>query len=156
MPPVIDIVEINVPPHEAFTYVADLRHVPDWHPSVREVMVNPAGSTHVGTVLVEKDRVDGAVHSFVVTDCTPDERIAMYGVDGPVLESAVVTFEPILDGRSTRVWYELDFRSSPLRRLQAARARRHAESRIGEELATLKRRLEDEHPTAAPSGAASG
>lgn len=141
MAPVSETIEITATPHDVFAYVADLRNLPLWQESVERVAVTTP-TTEVGTVLAEQRTGDQASSAYVVADCEPDSRLTLVAVDGDVRPEETLRLEPILDGRSTRVEYAVDYDAHGLQRMAAARARHRTRRSLRTDLEHLKHEVE--------------
>jgi uncharacterized membrane protein len=148
MAPISETIEITASPHDVFEYVADLRNLPLWQESVERVAIT-APTTDVGTILAEQRTDSIGSSAFVVADCVPDARLVLVAVEGTVRPEHSLQLEPILDGRSTRVEYAVDYAAGGLSKVAAARARHRTKLEIKTDLEHLKREVEGAGPAAA-------
>jgi uncharacterized membrane protein len=148
MAPVSETIEITASPHDVYEYVADLRNLPLWQESVERVALT-ATTAEVGALLSEKHTGEESSSAYVVADCAPDELLVLVGVEGPVRPEHTLHLEPILEGRSTRVEYAVDYDADGLSKVAAARAKRHARQELRADLEHLKHEIEAGESTAA-------
>jgi uncharacterized membrane protein len=141
MAPVSETIEITASPHDVYKYVADLRNLPLWQESVERVALT-ATTVEVGTLLTETHTGEAASSAYVVTDCEPDERLVLVGVEGAVRPEHALHLEPILEGRSTRVEYAVDYEADGLSKVTAARAKHRARAELRADLEHLKHEIE--------------
>jgi uncharacterized membrane protein len=148
MAPISETIEITASPHDVFEYVADLRNLPLWQESVERVAITEP-STDVGTLLAEQRSDAVGSGAFVVADCVRDERLVLVAVEGQLRPEHSLQLEPILDGRSTRVEYAVDYEASGVGMVATARARHRTKQEIKTDLEQLKRQVETAGPAAA-------
>jgi uncharacterized protein YndB with AHSA1/START domain len=126
MAPITVSVDVARPADEAFAYVTDPRHMPEWQQGCRSGELD-GPTTHVGSHCTTVRRIGGG------------DR----GIDGPIRALVVVTVEPLGDGSQSRVQIAIDFTGHGIGKLLVPLfVRRQAAKEMRGNISRLRQRLE--------------
>jgi uncharacterized protein YndB with AHSA1/START domain len=143
MAPMTSTVEISRSPDEVFAYVTDVSRFTEWQEGLVEA--HQEGGSEVGAKVV-MTRKAGPRQQTMTTELTeyePPRRWAFRGTDGPVRAFGKGTVEPIGDGSSSRLSFELDFEGHGIGKvLVPLIVRPSAKKELPRNHQNLKRRLE--------------
>jgi uncharacterized protein YndB with AHSA1/START domain len=148
---IVESIEIDRTPEEVFAYLDQLERHHEWQSEAVSSRRETDGPTRVGTRATDVRKVPGGPRdiTYEVTAYDPPRRTEFRGVNGPVRVNGKATFEPLDDGKRTRVTIELDFVGHGLiGKIIAPLARGQARKQVPKDQQALKQRLE--------SGAAGG
>lgn len=144
MAPITAAIEVARPPAEAFAYVTDPTHMPEWQQGcLSGELDGPA--THVGSRCTTVRRIGGGKRPVTteITEYDPPRRWADRGIDGPIRALVGVTVEPLDEGTRSRVTIVLDFAGHGIGKLLVPLVvRRQAAREMPANMSRLKARLE--------------
>jgi hypothetical protein len=145
MAPIVHSIEISRSPEDVFAFMTDFRHAAEWQENLISANVEGEGPFGVGSRVKMTRRVAGSERTMTneVTGHDPPRSFAFRGVDGPIRAKGRGTVEPVGDGTSSRVTFELDFEGHGIGKLLVPLVvRRQARSDVTKSYARLKERLE--------------
>ena len=148
MAPITVSVDVARPADQAFAYVTDPRHMPEWQQGCRSGELD-GPTTHVGSRCTTVRRIGGGERAVTteITEYDPPRRWADRGIDGPIRALVVVTVEPLGDGSQSRVQIEIDFTGHGIGKLLVALfVRRQAAKEMRGNISRLRQRLEGQPP----------
>ena len=134
-------IQIARPPGDVFAFLVDLDNLSRWQPSVRDVRWS--ADLHEGAEFEETREMLGrrARSRLEVTALEPAREFSIRVVEGPVPLTVRHLLEPAGDG--TRLTLEAEGEAGGLMRLAAPIAERAAARQAGQDLARLKRLIEE-------------
>lgn len=140
--------EIARSPQEVFDYVSDPARLPEWQPSVEAAAAESLEAVAVGQRGHEVRRVPGGRRTFrwEVTDCEPGRNWGVRGIDGPVRAHVAMVLTPAGQGTCTHLDYRIWFEGHGVGKLIGVLARQGARREVPDNLALLKKRLEEPSP----------
>jgi uncharacterized protein YndB with AHSA1/START domain len=143
MAPLTSTVEISRSPDDVFAYVTDVSRFTEWQEGL--IRAHQEGEARVGAKVVMR-RKAGPREQTMTTELTeydPPRTWAFRGIDGPVRAYGKGTVEPIGDGSSSRLSFELDFEGHGIGKvLVPLMVRPSAKKELPKNHQNLKRRLE--------------
>jgi uncharacterized protein YndB with AHSA1/START domain len=144
MPPLVYTMDIACPPGEVFSYAADPSRFAEWQDDVVGVRIQGDRRPGVGTRFTTTRRIGRMEHRSTqeITEFSPPSRVAVRGVDGPLLANASITVEPLDDGARSRVTFTLDFHGQGIGKLVPGAVRQLAAKGAPRSYRNLKERLE--------------
>lgn len=109
MAPMTNSVEISRRPDDVFAYVTDVSHFGEWQEGL--ISARQEGENKVGSKVVMTRKAGPREQTMTteLTEFSPPRSWAFRGIDGPVRAIGRGTIEPIGDGSSSRLSFELDF-----------------------------------------------
>jgi hypothetical protein len=149
MPAIVTSAAIERPAAEVFAYATDPGRFSEWQKGVVDGhMDSPASDGHalaVGARCVTTRRIGGANRPSTseLVQIDPPKTWTVRGTDGPIRAAVSVLVEPLSDSRS-RLTISVDFAGHGIGKiLVPLMVRREARKEMPENMATLKRRLEE-------------
>ncbi|MFI9154711.1 SRPBCC family protein [Streptomyces sp. NPDC053367] len=138
-------IDIDCPPEDAYAYLTDPAHLPEWQLSAVAAEPLEAGPLHPGSRVRVTRRV--GTRQIPVTlefdALDPPHSWELHGVEGPVRPRTHGEIEPLDDGRRSRVTIEVDFEGHGLgKALVPLVVRPQARKELPRDEALLKQRLE--------------
>ncbi len=136
-------VTIDRPVDEVFAFLSDLENVPKWNYAIAETRKSSPGPVAVGTTYVQRREIPKpSEEQLVVTELSPDRRLAVEGKLGPFPAKSRYELEPAGAGTVLVNTVELEM-TGPLRLVGGIAASR-VKTAVAENLDVLKRLLESE------------
>jgi hypothetical protein len=96
MTPIIETVEVDRTPEEAFSYVTDPSRFGEWQQGVVGGHMEDDGQARVGSKCITTRRIGFAERpsKAEVTALSPPRTWAVHGIDGPIRATVNVTVDP--------------------------------------------------------------
>jgi hypothetical protein len=149
MPPIVTSAEIGRPAADVFAYATDPARFSEWQKGVvNGHMDGPANGSQapaVGAKCVTTRRIGGANRPSTseLVHIDPPKAWGVRGTDGPIRAAVDVLVEPLTDSRS-RLTISVDFTGHGIGKiLVPLMVRREARKEMPENMAVLKRRMEE-------------
>jgi carbon monoxide dehydrogenase subunit G len=145
MTPIIETVEVDRTPEEAFSYITDPTRFGEWQQGVVGGHMEGTGQIGIGSRCVTRRRIGFAERPATaeVTAIDPPRVWAVRGIDGPIRATVNVTVDPLDQGARSRVTIAVDFEGHGIGRLLVPLVvRREAQKEMPTNLQRLKQRLE--------------
>ncbi len=134
-------IEIRRPPDEVFACLATLERIPEWNPAIVETRRLTPGPVRVGTrIRQQRSSPTTSVEELEVTALDPGRSLVLVGELGPLRGTIAYRLHPTPGG--TRLENIADVEASGLARLLAPLAAGRVRSAVAENLAALKRIVE--------------
>ena len=152
MPPVIATTEVDRAAADVFAYATDPARFREWQVGVTEGHLDHPGPAEVGARCLTTRRIGGASRTVTseVTHVDPPRTWGVRGIDGPIRAAVDLTVEP-LTGSMSRLTIAVDFEGHGIGKiLIPLLVRRQAQKEMPANIATLKRRIEAQHPQPGP------
>jgi hypothetical protein len=145
MPPIVTTAEIGRPAAEVFAYATDPARFTEWQKGVVDGHMDGPQPPAVGANCVMTRRIGGADRpsSSELVHIDPPRAWRVEGTDGPVRAVVDVQVEPVTDSRS-RLTISVDFTGHGIGKIIVPlMVRREARKEMPENMAALKRRMEE-------------
>jgi carbon monoxide dehydrogenase subunit G len=142
---IIETVEVDRTPEEAFSYVTDPTRFGEWQQGVVGDHMEGDGQPRVGSKCITRRRIGLAERPATaeVTALSPPRAWAVHGIDGPIRASVNVTVDPLDNGARSRVTIAVDFEGHGIGKLLVPLiVRREAQKEMPMNLQRLKQRLD--------------
>jgi carbon monoxide dehydrogenase subunit G len=146
MAAVVTTIQVDRPADEVFAYATDPTRFSEWQQGVVDGHLEAQGNPTVGTKCLTTRRIGGADRPVVseVTHIDPPKTWGVRGIDGPIRATVNLTVEPVNVDRS-QLTISVDFTGHGIGKiLVPLMVRREAAKEMPTNLATLKRRLENQ------------
>ena len=146
MAPIVTTVQIDRSADEVFAYATDPTRFSEWQQGVVDGHLETHGVPSVGTRCMTTRRIGGANRPSVseVTHIDPPKAWGVRGIDGPIRAIVDLTVESVTADQS-RLTISVDFTGHGIGKvLVRLVVRREATKEMPTNLATLKRRLEEQ------------
>lgn len=137
-------VDISRSPHDVFGYLADMSHLPEWQPDVRQAEYDEPATVGVGSRGRELRHIMGSDRwvKWEVTDYDPDRHFGVRGL-GPVQAHITIDLTPTTDGTGTHLKYDIHFKGQGFGKLIAPLAQRGTRKDLPAILNRLKHQIEE-------------
>lgn len=158
MAPLRTTIEVACPAEQAFAYVTDPTHFPEWQANVTSGSMDGSPPYRPGERCLTTRRIGGGERQITaeITHIDPPRRWGVRGVDGPIRSIVAVTVEADEDRDHSRVIVDLDFTGHGVGKLLVPLlVRRQARREMPANMRRLKERLESSSDSPQrPTGAA--
>ena len=145
MAPLSSTIEIARSPEDVFAYVTDPGRFTQWQERLVAAKEEGDGPRGAGSRVRITRKMGPREQTFTVevTEYQPPRSWAIRGIDGPVRPVGRGTIEPVGDGTSSRLTFELDFEGHGIGKvLVPLVVRRQAAGELPKNHENLKRKLE--------------
>jgi hypothetical protein len=146
MAPIVTTVEVDRSADDVFAYATDPTRFAEWQQGVTGGHLDADGTPTVGTLCHTTRRIGGADRPSVseVTHIDPPKTWGVRGIDGPIRAIVDITVQP-LSADTSQLTIRVDFTGHGIGKiLVPLMVRREAAKEMPTNLATLKRRLEEQ------------
>ena len=119
MTPIVIQTDISRPPDEVYTYVTDPLRFPEWQRDVVRVEMVDDQPPRVGSRFLTTRRFAGSENTLTqeIREISPPRRWSAEGIDGVIRANGTLIVEPLDDGNSSRVTFEIDYEGHGLGRV---------------------------------------
>ena len=138
-------IEIARSPEDVFAYIDQVTRHPEWQESLVSARLVTEGPLRVGSKIAEVRKVGPREQaaSYEITERDPPRTFAFRGLDGPIRPSGKGLVEPVGDGSSSRVTFELELTGHGLMgKALLGLARSQAAKQVPKDQQRLKEQLE--------------
>jgi carbon monoxide dehydrogenase subunit G len=107
-----ETIQTTLPPDETFAFIADFANAQHWDPGVATSRMVGPGPVGLGARFDLGVRMRGRVApmAYRITTFDPPRRVVLTGEGSNVSAVDEIVFEPLPDGRGTRIDYTADIR----------------------------------------------
>ena len=138
-----NVIVIERPREEVFTFLADLENVPRWNPAIEVTLKTSPASVGVGTTYRQVRSVPRRREErFEITGFDPPRRLLIEGDVGSFRARIGYSFETVAEATRLTNWVELE-PSSIISRVMVPLAASQIRASVASNLERLKRLLED-------------
>ena len=152
MAPTIASTVVDRPAAQVFAYATDPTRFHEWQQGVIDGHLDQPGPPQVGTKCLTTRRIGGASRAVTseLTHIDPPRTWGVRGIDGPIRAAVDLTVKTLTDSTS-RLTIAVDFEGHGIGKiLIPLLVRRQAQKEMPANIATLKRRIEAQHPQPGP------
>jgi hypothetical protein len=147
MAPITTTIQVERSADDVFTYATDPTRFHEWQQGVTSGHMDAGATPAVGTRCHTTRRIGGKDRPSIseITHINPPQTWGVRGIDGPIRAIVDLTVTPLGDQRSELI-IAVDFTGHGIGKvLVPLIVRREAAKEMPHNLATLKRRLEQQH-----------